>query len=54
MAKTWDGPPLLKPPTAQTSLAQVAVTPRRTLGLLPGLGLAICFHAVPFQRAISV
>src|SRR5215831_14819879 len=54
MANTWDGPPLLKSPTAQTLLAEVAVTPRRKLALLPGLGLATCFHAVPFQCAMMV
>jgi hypothetical protein len=33
-------------------LAEVAATPRSTLPR-PGLGLASCFQAVPFQRAIS-
>jgi hypothetical protein len=35
MAKTWDGPPLLKAPAAQTLLAELAATLRRVL-LLPG------------------
>ena len=52
MAKTWDGPPLLKSPTAQTLPTDVAATPVRELPV-PGLGLASCFQAVPFQRAIS-
>jgi hypothetical protein len=51
MAKTWVGPPLLKSPTAQTLLAAVAATPTRPL-LVPGLGLATCFQALPFQRSI--
>ena len=48
MAKTWSGPPLLKSPTAQTLLAELAATPVRELPV-PGLGPIIIFHALPFQ-----
>src|SRR5215471_9968726 len=54
MAKTWEGPPLLKSPTAQTLPTEGAATPRKKLALLPGLGLATCFQAVPFQCAMMV
>jgi hypothetical protein len=53
MAKTWDGVPVLKVPTAHTLLAKVAVTLLRAL-VLPGFGLAICFQARPFQCSIRV
>jgi len=53
MAKSWDGPPLLKSPTAQTLLAEVAATPDREPPL-PGLGLATCFQAWPFQCTIRL
>src|SRR5215467_7373336 len=53
MAKTWDGPPLLKSPTAQTLLADVAATPARPPAV-PGLGLATWVHVWPFQRSIRV
>jgi hypothetical protein len=45
MAKIWDGPPLLKSPAAQALLAEVAVTARRKLALLPGPGLGTSFQA---------
>src|SRR5690349_4682414 len=51
MAKTWDGPPLLKSPAAQTLLADVAATLARPLAV-PGLGLGTCFQALPFQCSI--
>src|SRR6516165_739351 len=42
-------------PTAQALLAETAATPRRVSGLgNSGLGLATCFHAVPFHRKINV
>jgi hypothetical protein len=45
--------PAIVVPTAQALLADVAATPER-LADVPGLGLATCFQAVPFQRSMSV
>ena len=36
-------------PTAQTLLAENALTARRKLKLVPGLGVCTTFQAVPFQ-----
>ena len=44
---------VLAEPTAQASLADVAVTPERAASA-PGLGLGTRVHAVPFHRTITV
>src|SRR6185437_13172787 len=41
-------------PTAQMSVAETAVTLLRMLLPAPGLGLATCAHAVPFQCSMRV
>ena len=41
-------------PTAQTLLAEAAVTPFRALEAAPGLGLGCCLQAVPSQCSIRV
>src|SRR5579864_6640730 len=46
--------PLSKPPTAQTSLAEVAATPTRMLLPEPGLGLLTMLQEVPFQCSMVV
>src|SRR5262252_2056902 len=52
-ARTWVSPPVVKEPTAHTSVADVVATPPSPL-TSPGLGLGTSFQAVPFQRRISV
>src|SRR5579872_6601130 len=46
--------PSWKYPTAQMSLAEMAVTPSRTLLLVLGPALFAIFQAVPFQCSINV
>src|SRR5258707_774023 len=41
-----------KVPTAHTSVAETAATPRRTLPI-PAVGLATILHFLPFQCSIS-
>src|SRR5262249_40445134 len=53
VARTWDGPPFLKSPTAQMLVAEVAATPASSL-TGPGLGLGICFQVLPVQRMMMV
>src|SRR4051812_41237321 len=39
-------------PTAQTSFADIATTPRSSLLNVPGLGLCTSLHEIPFQCRI--
>src|SRR5258708_6480847 len=41
-------------PTAQTSVAETAATPKSSLSTEAGLGLVTTLHCVPFQCSISV